>query len=198
MINPIKKYKTENKRDILNFITMRFATHKDDLLLGNFLIQVFDEKQKEKIPSYSDSDERLRDLLNVSERRREGVVLIYELGHEIVATFSLIHPQSSINDSWLPNSAMLRCVAVGKDFQGIQITKYILEEVENLSLQYNADYTCLHVFEMAPQVGNVYERNGFIRDKRGDTISNGKSILGFSREVPKESNLMPIYQANLQ
>jgi hypothetical protein len=196
MLHAIKKFKTENTRDVLNFVSIRQALPKDDAVIGDFLVSVFAEKQKEKLQDHVDSEERSWDLRNVKERRQEGVVMVFELGHQIVATFALIHPQSRINESWLLNSSLLRCVALDKDFRGLNVSKLLLDEVNLLSRKFNSDHVCLHVFSDAPRVAFMYENNGFNRDTRGDSVACGRTTLGYSRNVlgPQTSyqGLLPI------
>lgn len=187
----VKQLKTENKRDVVNFLNLRVATPRDDYALGEFLVQVFHGKQTQKMPTHVDTPERIKDLLDVKTRRENGVVLIYELGYKIAATFTLIYPKSPINDVWLEESTLLRCVAVDAQFHGLSFSKLILDEADQMSYQMGAHYCGLHVHKIAPNVAQVYERHGYQRDLRGDHFSKGQEVLGYAKKIysPEQLNL---------
>jgi hypothetical protein len=179
----LRKLKSENNRDFLNFINLRPALIKDDAAIGDFLLEVFESKQKEVNPNHEDNRERIMDLLNVKSRRENGVVMVFEMGYQIVATFALIHPDSSLNEAWLPRSTLLRCVAVKKDFHRLDLSKVILTEADRISLQFGAERCCLHVNVNAPNVAKVYEKHCYQRDERGDHIACGSWVLGYFKNL---------------
>jgi hypothetical protein len=179
----LRQMKSENTRDFLNFISLRQSTPKDDSAIGDFLLEVFDSKQREKNPDHQDNRERILDLLNVKSRRENGAVMVFEMGYQIVATFALIHPDSTINDSWLPESSLLRCVAVKKNFHRLELSKVILNEADRISLQFGSKNCCLHVSNNAPNVAKVYENHGYVKDIRGDHIACGNLVFGYCKPV---------------
>jgi hypothetical protein len=185
----LRKMKSDNNRDFLNFVNLRQSTPKDDAALGDFLLEVFESKQKEINPLHQDNRERVLDLLNVKSRRENGAVMVFEMGYQIVATFSLIHQDSSINEAWLPKSTLLRCVAVKKDFRQLDLSKVLLKEADRISFQFGAQNCCLHVNTNAPNVAKVYEKHGYQRDDRGDHIACGALVLGYCKSTQHADDL---------
>lgn len=176
----------QSKRDIINFINARIAKPSDDFNLGQFLIHSFQVKQTEKTPYHNDTDERLLDLMNVQQRRDNGVVIVYELGYKIIGTFTLFYPSSNLNNSWLPNSTLLRCVAIDPSFQGLDLATHLLDDADRISYQMGARHCCLHVFKIATSVARLYEKNGYLRDSAGDHISSGAEVLGYAKKIASD------------
>jgi hypothetical protein len=190
----------KDRRDIVNFITLRQAHPRDDLALGEFLVTTFRTKQNEKNPDWQDSAERIIDLLNVKDRRENGVVLIYELGYQIIGTFSVICQQAAINTAWLPNSTMLRCIAVAPSFHGLSLSKEMLQEVDRISLRMGATHCCLQVNELASSVAQLYIKSGYNRDFCGDAICSGVPVHGYYKVLsePAGRDYPPSIQSNIQ
>ena len=173
--------RTKRNRDITNFLTIREGQPGDDRNLGEFLVRVFTETYREKLPQVSTSAERISDLMDVITKRRSGVVCVLELGYKIVGSFSLIHPDAKISDAWLPNSATLRCVAVDKEYHGLGFSELLLREAHRRAASWGMESVCLHVQKGADKVAALYEQVGYKRDPRGDKIDRGQDIIGYLR-----------------
>lgn len=181
-----KQIDLNSRRDITNFINARVAKPSDDFTLGQFLVNSFKVKQSIKTPTHTDTDERILDLMNVKQRRENGVVIIYELGYKILGTFSLFYQTSSLNDSWLPNSTLLRCFAIDPDFHGLDLALYLLNDADRISYQMSATHCCLHVYKIATSVAKLYEKHGYQRSLQGDHISSGTEVLGYTKQISGE------------
>lgn len=169
----------ENRRDISNFLRLRTATPGDDPSIGAFLLHTFLKTYQEKMPLFVTTEERKRDLLNVSAKRKVGTVCVLELGYRIVGTFSLIHPESDACEAWLENSANLRCVAIDPDFQGLGFSEILLTEAHRIARLWEVMHVCLHVQNGADAVARLYQKSGYIRDSRGDGEANGQNLEGY-------------------
>jgi len=106
-------------RDIYRYIRLRAAERSDDVKVGLLLVKTFFQTHTLKLPHAVPNEKRLAELRNVEMRRTGGETYVLELAEEtIIGTFGLIHPSSSVNQSWLPNSANLRCVAIDPRYPG--------------------------------------------------------------------------------
>jgi hypothetical protein len=174
----VPTYEVLKRRDLANFIELRAATPGDDLRVGELLIETFVSTNKKKLPHLETSDLRIQELRNVRTRRRNGVVYVLELGFQIVGTFSLIHPDSELNEAWIENSANLRCVAIDPRFHGCKLSQIILNQADLIAKEWKVDRTCLHVQDGAIGVSKLYEAHGYRRDQKGDFLHLGQWVLG--------------------
>jgi GNAT superfamily N-acetyltransferase len=172
-------FATRCQRDISNFLKIREATKQDDLVVGEFLINAFDTTYGKKMPSAALSQDRKTDLMDIASRREGGGVWILELGNQMVGTFSLLHPRSNLADSWISDSAVLRCVAIAPEFHGYGLSERILLESEQIARLWGMRALCLHVVAGSKGVARVYEQFGFLRDARGDGQFFDVPLWGF-------------------
>ncbi len=171
------------KRDVANFLSVRQAQSPDDSAVSSLLLDSFDGTYAAKLPQAALSEERRRDLQDVEARRNAGGVWILELGNKIVGTFSLILPGSKLSESWLPQTATLRCVAVDPSFHGFGFSERLLVEADEIVRLWGLKGICLHVVTGALGVGRLYERHGYLRDRRGDREFLGVSLMGYVRPL---------------
>lgn len=170
----------QKTRDIANFLNIRLAHPGDDLAIGELLLRTFVQTYEKKLPKVATCTQRRRDLLNVTARRRGGVVCVLELGYRIVGTFSLIHPDSPECEAWIPEAANLRCVAIDPEFQGYRFSDFLLKSAVDFSQEWGIQCICLHVQAGANSVAKLYQSFGFSRDPHGDKICFGFGVEGYS------------------
>jgi len=170
---------TRDRRDILNFLTVRDAEPRDDLAVGALLLKSFIETYSNKLPHITTGADRKAELLDVATRRREGVVKVVELGYRIVGTYTLIRPSSSLCQSWIPRTANLRCVAVDPEFHGYSFSEVILREAAEMAKRWECAGICLHVQKGADGVARLYTRFGFVADTSGDRVFHGHENAGY-------------------
>ena len=168
-------------RDIYRYIRLRAAEKSDDLKVGLLLVKTFLQTHSLKLPHAIPNEKRIAELQSVEQRRNGGEIYVLELAEEtIIGTFGLIHPESSINQSWLSNSANLRCVAIDPRFQGIGLSDLLLKMAVDRAKKWRASYIALHVHKGATGVANLYKKYGFQRDTKGDCIcENGYHLEGY-------------------
>ena len=171
--------KVRDKRDILNFLDCRLARPSEDYLLGNLLIRAFVDTYARKLPKAVTNQERKEELMNVGQRRKDGLVYLLELGYKIVGTFSLIHPEAATSQSWMPRSANLRCLAVDPDYHGYGFSERLLEKAIQIARGWKCESVALHVQDGADGVARLYERYGFERCPQGDQETYGSRILAY-------------------
>lgn len=174
------------QRDISNFLALREAQEADDKPVGDLLLHSFESTYARKLPEAVLSEARRKDLESVSERRRGGGVWILELGNKIVGTFSLLKPGSPLSESWLPETATLRCLAVDPSFHGLGFSERLLTEADEIIRLWGLKGICLHVVAGALGVGRLYIRHGYLRDPRGDRGFLGIDLHGYVRPLSAE------------
>lgn len=179
----------QNPRDIINFIVPRLASSADDYAVGRLLFDTFSHAYLQKMNGFVMPKERIDELWNVRYRRKNGAVCVLELGEEIVGTFCLISPGSSISEAWLDNAANLKSVAVDSRFQGLGFSTLILAYAEQIANNWSADHICLHVQKGADKVANLYKNFGYERDRYGDLVTSGLDTEGYFYSMSKVSSL---------
>ncbi|MCB0416564.1 MAG: GNAT family N-acetyltransferase [Bdellovibrionales bacterium] len=178
------------KRDVLNFLNTRPATSADDASVGDFLVNTFNDTYAEKLPDAVLNPDREADLRDVASRRRDGGVWVVELGYQLVATFSVLKPGTEGNDAWLPEAALLRCVAVDRLFHGLRFSSLILESSKTIATEWRASHLCLHVQRGAQGVARTYEKFGYVRDVRGDNNFLGSMVEGYALNLRPDIYLL--------
>ncbi|MEZ4751509.1 MAG: N-acetyltransferase [Bdellovibrionota bacterium] len=178
------------KRDVVNFLNTRLATVSDDDSVGDFLVKTFNQTYAEKLPDAVLNLDREAELRDVASRRRDGGVWLVELGYQLVATFSVIRPGAPGNDAWLPEAALLRCVAVDRAFHGLRFSSLILESSKAIATEWRASHLCLHVQQGAQGVARTYENFGYVRDTRGDNNFLGSLVEGYALNLRPDLYLL--------
>ncbi len=170
------------RRDLTNFMRIRNAYPGDDLIIGEMLVKSFRETYALKLPTVSTPPEREIELRDIHSRRINGVVRISELGFQIIGTYSLIAPDSALDESWTPQTCTLRCVAIEPRFHSLKLSEKLIFDAIDVAKKWNAGGICLHVQEGADGVARLYQQFGFRRDERGDKQWMGNNIHGFLLE----------------
>jgi len=168
-----------NRREIQNFITVRHAQPGDDKAVAALLLNSFLETNNKKMPEVKHNEERILELFDVKSRREAGVVVVIEIGREIIATCAMIPPASIEGEEWTLETAYLRTVAVDPAYHGLGLSRTLLEESQNIAKKWNVDHIALHVQSGAGGVARLYEQFGFKRDEEGDKESCGNMLEGW-------------------
>lgn len=167
------------RRDLINFVRLRTGHPGDDLSIGDLLVESFKETYAKKLPTVITNHEREIELRNVASRRQNGVVRIIELGFQIIGTYSLLSPNSPLDESWTPNTCTLRCVAIAPQFHSLQLSEKLVADAIDVAKHWRADHICLHVQSGADGVARLYEKFGFRRAPEGDKLALGNQIEGY-------------------
>ena len=173
-------------RDITHFLTKRVSHPGDDLVVGDLLIRAFVPTYQEKL-SLETCESRRSELRDIESRRRCGVVYVLELGYRIIGTFALISPNTEQSQAWLDGAGTLRCVAIDPDFRGYGFSSELLKISDEVASAWKLPAICLHVQEGADSVARLYRQHGYVRDPRGDSVSHGQAILGYSKAIPSQA-----------
>jgi GNAT superfamily N-acetyltransferase len=175
----VKVIRTEAKRDILNFVTLRLAHEGDDITIGDLLTRAFTATYEKKLPEVATPYQRLSELRGVADRRRAGAVYALELGYRAIGSVALIRPNSAYSQAWLPATANLRCLAIDPDFHGLGLTEPLLAASEQLTQSWGFDQICLHVQKGAAGIARLYESRGYERCPEGDLETNGAVVEAY-------------------
>ena len=170
-------------RDLANFIKMRPAIPGDDLQVADLVLRTFVSTYEKKLPDVRTTEGRKDELRDVATRRRNGFVGVAELGYQIIGTFALIHPESTMSEAWHSNGATLRCVAIDPDFHGLALSELLLNEADRVAKLWRADAIFLHVQKGAEKVAAIYTKHGYRRDPIGDKISFDCELEGYRKSI---------------
>jgi GNAT superfamily N-acetyltransferase len=173
----------QNRRDVLNYVSIRLAEARDDERLGGFLLKVFGVAATVNTPDEPLRTGRISEILNVAGRRRDGQVVIAELGSEVIGSFSLIPPQRPLSGAWSGDAGYFCAFAVDPKFQGIGLAPALMEEAQLLACRANMARVHLKVVRASKKLYEFYERFGYQRDERGDSIDHGVELVGFDWPV---------------
>jgi GNAT superfamily N-acetyltransferase len=168
-----------NRREIQNFITTRHAQPADDKAIAALLLNSFLETNNKKMPEVRHNEQRIMELFDVKSRREAGIVIVVEIGREIIATCAMIAPGSSEGEEWTLETAYLRTVAVDPAFHGLGLSGALLGESLRIAEKWNVEHIALHVQRGAAGVARLYEQFGFKRDEEGDKESCGNMLEGW-------------------
>lgn len=167
------------RRDVCNFLRLRTAHPGDDPAIAELLVRSFHETYLRKLPDLETPPGREGELRDVHSRRQNGVVRVMELGFQIIGTYSLILPESTLDDSWTPLTATLRCLALDPDFHSLKLSEVLLRDAVAIAERWRVRNVCLHVQCGAEGVARLYRRFGFQRAEAGDKICYGNAVEGY-------------------
>lgn len=160
-------------------VKLRTAFPGDDLHLGNFLVGIFRDTWRLRIPNLISYVDREIDLRDVHSRRSQGIVRIMELGERMVGTYSLIAPGTALDESWRENSATLLCLGVDKTFHSVKLMEKLLMDAVQQARLWKIRGICLHIKGGMVQAANIHTSFGFRRDERGDKLVYGTIMEGY-------------------
>lgn len=148
--------------------SIRVSTSADDPAIAALLVEAFVDTYGRKMPRVVISERRRADLAAVAPRRDHGVVLVAELGGQLIGTATVLAPGCPGSRAWTPNTAELRYLAVAPAHQGAGCSRLLLDRAAAFAVGWGADALCLHVRSEARGLGRFYVRQGWARDRRGD------------------------------
>ncbi len=150
------------------FFNLRLAEAKDDVAIGELLVEAYVEAYREKMPEVVVGDARKQDLRDVAARRKIAQIILLEKSGTVVGTVAIFPPGAPGSEAWLPNATDLRHLAVARAHHGQGLSKLLLAEAERVSREMKAGYITLHVRKGAHGVGRLYESQGYQRAPAGD------------------------------
>jgi GNAT superfamily N-acetyltransferase len=152
----------------LNEVVVRPARPGDDWAVGELLVDAFQRQYEKMTPSHVMSESRKSDLRNQSEKRANAAVLVAEWREEIIGTVSVYPWNAPGSEAWIEGAADLRLLAVKPGYQGHGLSARLLDEAELLARSWGAPAMCLHARRYVERVARLYQRRGYMRDKKGD------------------------------
>lgn len=120
------------------------------------------------------------EVYQVSKIRRSGVVLILELGFQIVGTCSLVFPDTKLNESWKSNAAYLKFLSIHPSYQGLGFAKVLLHEIHNVAQDYSFSSICVRILNTHKGLNRLFETMGYQKDTCGNSSYIEKEYIGFS------------------
>ncbi len=149
-------------------VVIREATERDDVALGELLVQSFVEQYAKNLPEVVVTERRKAELRQTAEKRAVAKVWVAEEGGRVVGTVALWPNGSRGSESWIPQSCDLRHLAVASDARGSGVSKLLLDTAEAWARSSGAKFVVLHVRRGAKGVRGLYEKRGYLRDETGD------------------------------
>ena len=97
---------------------LRKAEAKDDLAIGELLVESFINTYKEKMPEVVVTATRIQDLRDVEKRRKNGTVFVAEIDGTVVGTVTLFPWGAPGCEAWTEGATNLRMMALSPSYQG--------------------------------------------------------------------------------
>lgn len=158
---------------------IRRAEPRDDEVLGPLLIDSFLTAYARELPWVTYGEDRRKELSDCRTKREEGVVLVAELDGEVVGTVLVYPPGAPHNETWLPDTADLRQLAVAPKWFGHGLSQPLLDAAEAEAWAMGVERVSLHVRQQAKGVRTMYERRGYVRAPEGDLTFPGVELAAY-------------------
>ena len=178
----LAKRKISNRRDIINFMTIRDATEDDDRSLGEFLISIFSEVNQRKI-GLTMNEKRRKELSQTKERRNHAVVRILEFNSKIIGSYTLSSPGSPYNLSWCPLSCYFSTFALHQNFHGMGLGSMLILDARTKALDQMIPSMMILVEKTAHKLHEFYLNHGFYYDPAGDCEHVGMDLIGMKADL---------------
>ena len=149
-------------------LTVRRAEPRDDVAVGELLVEAFLQAYAKKLPEVVYSDERKRSLRAVAQKRAIADVWVAEQDGAVVGTVALYPPGAEGSEAWLPGASDLRHLATRPDLHGRGLSGALLDAAERFAKERGDAAICLHVRKQAEGVARLYQRRGYVRAPEGD------------------------------
>lgn len=158
--------------------TIREARPEDDARIGEILVNAFVTAYAQKAPELDVPEWRRAELRDVASRRGPALILVGELGGEIMGTVALFRPGAPGSEAWLEGFADLRHLAVDPALHGKGMSGPLLDEAIRMARE---DWKCkgvtIHIRRGASGLVGFYSERGFSRDPSGDLIRQQNVFL---------------------
>jgi GNAT superfamily N-acetyltransferase len=142
---------------------------RDDLRIGEILVNAFVKAYARKLPEVVVSDSRKADLRRVAEKRLTGTVLVAENGDKtVIGSVTLIPPGAPGSEAWTAHAADLRFLGVDPAYRGGGVAEALLDQAEALARSWACVSVELHVRRGALGVARLYGQRGYRREPAGD------------------------------
>ena len=147
---------------------IRLAAEADDGAIGDLLVQAFNTQHAAKMPGVVSTPERLADLRNQADKRRDWTVLVAEADGAVVGTVALTRPGAPRSEAWIEGAAGLRLLAVAPSHHGQGLSSALMDEAERIARDWHVPALCLHTRRGAAGLHRLYQARGYIREPAGD------------------------------
>ena len=149
-------------------VLVRAAGPADDAVLGELLVRAFASRYALKLPHIVMSPERLADLRNIADKRRDALVLVAAVDGSVAGSVTLYRAGAPGNEAWLLGASSLRYLAVDAAWQGLGLSATLMDAAEARARHWGTAAVCLHVRRECDGVARFYARRGYRRDPTGD------------------------------
>jgi predicted N-acetyltransferase YhbS len=161
-------------------LIIRLAEAKDDVAVGNLLVDAFVISYAKKMPWVVVTEERKTDLRAVAKKRAQARVFVAEhpiLG--IVGTVALFPPGAEGSEAWIPTASDLRHLALNPHHKVPGASAALMKQAEDEAWRLGSTAVCLHVRRGADGVAGVYTKRGYVRAPEGDMSYPTVELDGF-------------------
>lgn len=162
---------------------IRRAEARDDVAVGELLIESFVTMYARKMPEVIVSENRKHELRQTASRRENGLVWVAELEGKIVGSVVLWPWGAKESEAFVEGAMDLRQLAVSESARGKGISAALCDVVEQYARAQGAPGVCLHARHGAVGVHGLYEKRGYQRRPDGD--------LDFRPEVLLDAYYLP-------
>lgn len=149
-------------------VLIRTAEDRDDAALGTLLVDAFRDTYAVKMPEVVVTERRIEELNSFDGKRNKGTTWVAEVGGRIVGTVFAAKPGSKDSLAWLNECAELKHLAVVPEFRRSGLSEQLMETALAAIRGWGCWGVCLHVRRGAHGIARFYEKQNFVRDKRGD------------------------------
>jgi predicted N-acetyltransferase YhbS len=165
-------------------LIVRPAEPRDDVAVGELLVQSFLTAYAAKMPEVKLTEQRFRELRDMATKRASATVLVAEQAGQVAGTVMLYRPGHPHAESWFPNTANLRQLAVAPSHFGKRIAGPLMDEAERIAFGWGVGAICLHVRRGAHGVARMYAGRGYARDPAGDLEHPSVSLEAYVKRPP--------------
>ena len=149
-------------------VVLREAGPKDDVAIGELLVEAFVSNYARKMPEVAVTDHRKAELRDLASKHGVAKVWVAEVDGAIVGTVTMWPPGAPKSEAWIPNTGDLRQLAVAAEMKGSGVSKQLLDLAETWARGQRYAGVCLHVRRGAVGVRRIYEKRGYVRRPEGD------------------------------
>lgn len=151
----------------------RLAEERDDLPLGELLVDAFFRTYAKRMPEVVLSVGRLKELRDTSSRRIQSWVLIMEeflpnLAPRLVGSVTLMPPGTPGSRAWRPGYADAKMLVICPELQTHGLGTVLIQEAIHMLRSRGVEGVSIHVRQGALGLARAYEAVGFTRATEGD------------------------------
>ena len=147
---------------------IRLAAEADEGPVGDLLVDAFDTQHAARMPGVASTRERLADLRNQADKRRDWTVLVAEEHGATIGTVALTRPGAPRSEAWIEGAAGLRLLAVAPSHHGRGLSAALMDEAERIARGWRVPALCLHTRRGAAGLHRLYGARGYLREPSAD------------------------------